>query len=80
MQPPPPHSLDFGDTAIKLLIVLAVVALNGFFVASEFALVSLRRTRIDQMAAEGNATAAMVQRTLRDLPRCIAATQVGRSA
>ena len=74
---PPPHSLDFGDTAIKLLIVLTVVLLNGFFVASEFALVSLRRTRIDQMAAEGNATAALVQRTLRDLPRCIAATQVG---
>jgi CBS domain containing-hemolysin-like protein len=74
---PPPHSLDFADTAVKLLIVLAVVLVNGFFVASEFALVSLRRTRIDQMAAEGNSSAVLVQRALRELNRYIAANQVG---
>jgi len=50
---------------------------NAFFVASEFALVSVRKTRIDQLAAEGNRTATIVQRAVRDLDRYIAATQVG---
>lgn len=61
------------DIAIVLILVLA----NSFFVASEFALVSVRKTRIDQLAAEGNRTAAVVQRAVRDLDRYIAATQVG---
>jgi CBS domain containing-hemolysin-like protein len=54
-----------------------LVLANAFFVASEFALVSVRRTRIDQLAAEGNRTASVVQRAVRDLDRYIAATQVG---
>jgi CBS domain containing-hemolysin-like protein len=61
----------------QLSVVAALVLANGFFVASEFALVSLRRTRIDQLAAEGNAAAVVVQRAVRDLDRYIAATQVG---
>lgn len=65
-------SLPF-DIAIVLILVLA----NAFFVASEFALVSVRRTRIDQLTAEGNRTAGVVQRAVRDLDRYIAATQVG---
>jgi CBS domain containing-hemolysin-like protein len=56
-----------------LILVLA----NAFFVASEFALVSVRKTRIDQLAAEGNSAATVVQRAVRDLDRYIAATQVG---
>ncbi len=63
--------------AVSLGIVLFLVLLNGFFVASEFSLVAVRRTRIDQMAAEGNASAVLVQRAVRDLDRYIAATQVG---
>src|SRR5687768_9869900 len=61
------------DIAIVFILVLA----NAFFVASEFALVSVRKTRIDQLAAAGNSAAAVVQRAVRDLDRYIAATQVG---
>jgi len=61
------------DLAIVFILVLA----NSFFVASEFALVSVRKTRIDQLAAEGNSAAVVVQRAVRDLDRYIAATQVG---
>lgn len=61
------------DLAIVFMLVLA----NAFFVASEFALVSVRRTRIDQLAAEGNRAAVVVKRAVRDLDRYIAATQVG---
>ena len=72
----PPSSFT-GSTAIDLFIVLLLVLANSFFVASEFALVSVRKTRIDQLAAEGDRTASVVQRAVRDLDRFIAATQVG---
>ncbi len=70
-------SSETGATAINLIIVFILVLANSFFVASEFALVSVRKTRIDQLAAEGNSAAAVVQRAVRDLDRYIAATQVG---
>ncbi len=66
-----------GTIAAQLAIVVALVLANGFFVAAEFALVSVRRTRIEQLAAEGNHAAAVVQRAVRDITRYIAATQVG---
>jgi putative hemolysin len=70
------HGLT-GSVVIDIIIVLTLVLANSFFVASEFALVSVRKTRIDQLAAEGNSAAAVVQRAVRDLDRYIAATQVG---
>jgi putative hemolysin len=66
-----------GSIALDLLIVFILVLANAFFVASEFALVSVRKTRIDQLAAEGSSAAAVVQGAVRDLDRYIAATQVG---
>lgn len=66
-----------GSIALDLVIVFVLVLANAFFVASEFALVSVRKTRIDQLAAEGSSAAAVVQRAVRDLDRYIAATQVG---
>jgi len=74
---PPAEALSLGEVALKLAAVLALVLANAFFVASEFALVSVRRTRIDQLAAEGSGSAVVVQRALGDLDRYIAATQVG---
>ena len=66
-----------GTIALQLGTVVALVAANAFFVAAEFALVSVRKTRIDQLAAEGNATAAKVKIALHELDRHIAAAQVG---
>ena len=66
-----------GNLPLRLLIVVFLVLLNGFFVASEFALVAVRKTRIDQLAAEGSGAAAIVQKAVRHLDRYIAATQVG---
>lgn len=62
---------------MDILIVFILVLANSFFVASEFSLVSVRKTRIDQLAAEGHGAAAVVQSAVRDLDRYIAATQVG---
>ena len=67
-----------GDNLpLRLLLVLVLVLFNGFFVASEFGLVAVRKTRIDQLVAEGSGAALVVQRAVKHLDRYIAATQVG---
>src|SRR6185436_10503049 len=67
----------FYDIALRLLGVLALVALNAFFVAAEFALVGARHTRLEEMAAAGNSAAALSRRMQDDLDRYIAAAQLG---
>lgn len=68
--------MDIGSI-LGLGAVFVLVALNGFFVAAEFALVSVRRTRIDQLVSEGKGSAKIVQRALNHLDNYIAATQLG---
>jgi CBS domain containing-hemolysin-like protein len=58
-------------------LVILLVFLNGFFVASEFALVSVRKTRIDELVKQGNKSAKLVQRAIKDLDTYISATQLG---
>jgi CBS domain containing-hemolysin-like protein len=65
------------DSVLKLLAVFALVAINGVFVAAEFALVGARPTRIDQLAAQGNRWAKLVKRAMDDPNRFISAAQVG---
>lgn len=65
---------------LPALIILALVLLNGFFVAAEFAIIAVRATKMEQMANEGSNTAAAVfnileSRRLQD--RYIATAQVG---
>src|SRR5215203_5228240 len=64
-------------TALLLLAVLVLVLLNGFFVAAEFALVRVRRSRIEEDAEEGQRGARIVVRQLDDLSRYLAACQLG---
>ena len=65
------------DAGFALLAVLALVLANGFFVAAEFSLVTVRKTRIDQLIAEGSRLAKPVRRALNNPTAFIAATQVG---
>ena len=65
-----------GDIAWRLAAVLALVFANGFFVAAEFALVTVRKTRIDQLIAEGSSLARPVRRAITDPDSYIAATQL----
>jgi len=60
-----------------LLAVIALVGVNGFYVAAEFALVSVRRTRIEELITQGNTTARAVRYAIDDPDRFIAATQLG---
>src|ERR687897_3631665 len=66
-----------GDIVWRLIAVLALVFANGFFVAAEFAIVSVRKTRIDQLIAEGHRGARVVRRAVTDPDSYIAATQLG---
>ncbi len=61
----------------RLAGVLALVFANGFFVAAEFSIISVRKTRVDQLVAEGNRRARAVRRAVTQPDRYIAATQLG---
>ena len=65
------------STALNLLAVLVLVLANGFFVAAEFALVSVRRTRIDELVEQGDRLAMQVRRAHANLDRSISGTQLG---
>jgi CBS domain containing-hemolysin-like protein len=69
--------MEHMDVPLSLAAVLVLVAANGFFVATEFALVSVRRTRIEQLAATGDPSAHSVLDALNHLDAYIAATQLG---
>ncbi len=70
--------MDQTSTDIIFLGAAALLILaNAFFVAAEFALVSVRKTRIEELVAQGNATAVTVRHVIKDPDRFIAATQLG---
>jgi CBS domain containing-hemolysin-like protein len=66
-----------GTVLLRLASALGLVALNGYFVAVEFAIVAVRRTRIDRLAVEGNATARVALKLMDNPGRVIAASQLG---
>ncbi len=68
---------SIGTDLLKLILVGILVLANGFFVAAEFALVSVRPTRIAELVARGNPAANWVKKALENPDRVIAATQLG---
>ena len=61
----------------QFLIILGLLALNGFFVAAEFALVKVRTSQIDQLVEEGNWAAKLTSRALDKLDAYLSASQLG---
>lgn len=64
-------------TAIYIFIVFLLVFANGFFVASEFALVGVRRSRVETLAESGSVRAQRLLRLIDNLNAYISATQLG---
>jgi putative hemolysin len=64
------------DVALKLLAVVALIVANAFFVAAEYAIVTARRTSLQQRADDGSASARTVLRLMDDPVRVIGAVQV----
>lgn len=61
----------------ELLAVIVLVLANGFFVAAEFSLVAIRRSRVEQLVAERHADAQVLQEAVQNLDMYLAATQLG---
>ncbi len=66
------QNIPFGIASLFVLI-----ALNGFFVIAEYSLAISRRTRIAELATQGNKAAIIVSRLMDDPDRFFAATQIG---
>ncbi len=69
--------MSAGIVLAQLAGALALVVLNGFFVAVEFAVVAVRRSRLDHLVAEGNSLARMALKLVDHPDRVIAASQLG---
>src|SRR5215467_2694521 len=67
----------FELALLKLLLVFVLVLANGFFVCSEFALVSVRRSRLTNLASKGHRVARAALRLLEDAKVFISVTQFG---
>jgi CBS domain containing-hemolysin-like protein len=69
--------VDIVVSAARLALAVFLVALNGFFVAAEFAFVRVRGTSVDQLVAEGRTGAESLQAVMADLDNYLAVTQLG---
>ena len=64
-------------SAFELLVALFLVALNGLFVAAEFAFTKLRSTRVESMVQQGKASAELIREATGNLDAYLAVCQVG---
>ncbi|MFB8424900.1 hemolysin family protein [Priestia megaterium] len=62
---------------VNLLLIAALIGLTGFFVATEFAIVKVRSSRIDQLVAEGKKGAASAKKVISHLDEYLSACQLG---
>lgn len=64
-------------TAWKIASIVVLTAANAFFVAAEFGLVTVRRTRVKELVAEGNRRAVSTQKAISQLSLMLSGTQLG---
>ncbi len=69
--------VPLSATMIRGLAIAALIAANAFFVSAKFALGAAGRSRIDELAREGDRKAKLARRTIQSLDRYISATQLG---
>ena len=72
-----PASVNWPDMMLRLLSVLLLIAINAFFVTAEFSIVSVRRSRINQLVDAGDAQAKTVQNLQESIDRLLSTTQLG---
>lgn len=68
---------SWQDIALRLVAVFGLIAINAFFVTTEFAIVSVRRSRINHLADNGDLQAKIVQHLHRNIERLLSTTQLG---
>lgn len=70
-------SSEYLGIAFNLSVIILLLFSNGFFVASEFAMVKVRKTRVEQLVKEGNSEAKLALEAIDDIDKFIAAVQLG---
>ena len=71
-----PDGATTGSWGLDLLLVLILIGIGGFFAASEIALLTVKRHRLDQLAERGNRSADVARRLTEDPNRFLATIQV----
>ncbi len=69
--------MNLTDIFLNIFIILFLLFVNGFFVAAEFSLVKVRRTRLEQLCNEGNSNAKRALKLVNDVNKMLAAAQLG---
>jgi CBS domain containing-hemolysin-like protein len=69
--------MDASEIILKILAVIVLVFLNGFFVAAEFALVKIRDTQLQPLAQKGQRTAQAARYVISHLDQFLSAAQLG---
>ncbi len=69
--------MNLMDILINIFVIAFLLFVNGFFVAAEFALVKVRKTRLEQLSNEGNSNANKALKLVNDTNKMLAAAQLG---
>ena len=69
--------MNDSNLVFRLLLVVLLIVVNGFFAGAEVALLSVRKTRLREMAADGVAGAQAAVQLLANPERLLSVTQVG---
>jgi len=72
-----PTQLTGSDIFLRILLVFLLIAINAFFVTAEFSIVSVRQSRINQLALAGDVQAQTVQDLHRSIERLLSTAQLG---
>ena len=69
--------VPLSTSLVRGLVILGLVAANAFFVAAEFSLVAAGRSRLEELAKEGDRKAKLAWRAIQSLDRHVSATRLG---
>ena len=69
--------MELIEVLLKLILVVFLVFMNGFFVAAEFALVKIRSSRLETLLQEGNTRAKYAKKLTDHLDASLSVTQLG---
>ena len=69
--------MDLSDIFVNIFIIIFLLFINGFFVAAEFALVKVRKTRLEQLSNDGNKQAQTALALVKNMNKMLAAAQLG---
>lgn len=69
--------MSLTDILVNIFVIIFLLFVNGFFVAAEFALVKVRRTRLEQLSNEGSSCAKKALKLVNETNKMLAAAQLG---